>query len=257
MMNRKNVVRLVGALVLAGMLPCGMLTTGGKEAAKPSAPARQAAAARPEGGARKVRIAKTKAAKGARAERNARPDRKLPPPDARDGMSRADRDLAARIDQALDKDSLQEALTCFDLARTSASADVRKSMVEALEWFGESALPELTAFLSDADDEVRESALYAWSQAVSELEEDDEKILVIESVMGAVSDPEILENVANEYISLDDRLVVESLARLIVSDLPESVRRRAAETYEDVTGDPWTSVEDAEKWLEEVCAETV
>ena len=67
--------------------------------------------------------------------------------------------LAKRIEKSLDDENLEAALACAKEALNCKNAEIRQAMVDTLGWFGEKALPELTPFLADPDDDVRESAM--------------------------------------------------------------------------------------------------
>ncbi|MBR1920589.1 MAG: hypothetical protein IJ829_01140, partial [Kiritimatiellae bacterium] len=53
------------------------------------------------------------------------------------------------------------------------------------------------------------------------------------------------------YIGVDEKLAVESLVRVITGSGSKEGVAKARETYEFVTGEEWSGVEDAERWLAE------
>ena len=168
-----------------------------------------------------------------------------------DDMSPEDRKLADAIEKALDDEDLSAACALAAKAASSTNSDVRESMVNTLGWFGVKALPELTPFLADQDESVRESAMGEWSRALSEIEDDGEKISIVELAMHALADDDMLEDVSSEYIGIDEKLAVESLLRVIESGGTEAGIAKAKETYEFVTGEEFTDRADAEKWIAE------
>ena len=168
-----------------------------------------------------------------------------------DDMSPEDRKLADAIEKALDDEDLSAACALAAKAASSTNSDVRESMVNTLGWFGVKALPELTPFLADSDDGVRESAMGEWSRALSEIEDDGEKISIVELAMHALADDDVLEDVSSEYIGIDEKLAVESLLRVIESGGTEAGIAKAKETYEFVTGEEFTDRAAAEKWIAE------
>ena len=159
--------------------------------------------------------------------------------------------LADRIERALDEEDFGLAVSCAPAALASARPEIRQSMVDALGWFGGRALPELTPFLADADADVRDSALMEWSSALSDVEDDGERIRIVEMAMQALSDEEQLEDIANEYIGVDEKLAVESLLSVIEAGGTPAGVAKAKETYEFVTGEEFTNRADAERWLAE------
>lgn len=168
-----------------------------------------------------------------------------------DKRSPAERALASRIEKALDDEDLDLALACAKDALNCGNVEIRQAMVDTLGWFGVKALPELTPFLADADEDVRDSAMNEWSMAVSDIEDDGEKIGTVELAMQVLSDEDSLEDISGEYIGVDEKLAVESLLRIIEGGGTEKGISKAKETYEFVTGEEFTNRADAEKWLAE------
>ena len=159
--------------------------------------------------------------------------------------------LAARIEKALDDEDLKLAISCAAEAQSCPIAEIRQNMVDTLGWFGEKALPELTPFLADADEDVRESAMNEWTMALSSIEDEGVKIRTVELAMGVLKDEDALEEISSEYIGADEKLAVESLARIIDGGGSKEGIEKAKETYEFVTGDEWTDVAGAERWIAE------
>ena len=159
--------------------------------------------------------------------------------------------LAERIEKALDEEDFKAAVACAEEAQKCAVPEIRQSMVETLGWFGEKALPELTPFLADEDEDVRERAKSEWSMALSSIEDDGVKIRTVELAMHVLKDEDALEDMSGEYIGVDEKLAVESLSRIIAAGGSEEGIAKAKETYEFVTGDEWTSAEEAARWIAE------
>ena len=171
--------------------------------------------------------------------------------DEDDARTPEEKALAERIEKALDEEDLQAAIACADEAQKCGIAEIRQAMVETLGWFGEKALPELTPFLADADEDVRESAMNEWTMALSSIEDDGAKIRTVELAMGVLKDEDALEEISGEYIGVDEKMAVESLVRIIDGGGPKEGVEKAKETYEFVTGDEWTDVAEAERWIAE------
>ena len=159
--------------------------------------------------------------------------------------------LAERIEKALDDDNLEAAIACADEAQKCGVVEIRQAMVDTLGWFGEKALPELMPFLADADEDVRDSAKSEWSMAISSIEDDAEKIGVVELAMGVLNDEDTLEDISGEYIGIDEKMAVESLARIIAEGKSSAGVEKAKETYEFVTGEEWAGAEEAARWIAE------
>jgi len=171
--------------------------------------------------------------------------------DEEDKRTPAEKSLAERIEKALDEENLEMAVSCADEAQSCAVTEIRQAMVETLGWFGEKALPELTPFLADADEDVRDSAMNEWTTALSSIEDEKAKIGIVELAMGVLHDEDALESISSEYIGVDEKLAVESLARIITAGKSAAGVEKAKETYEFVTGDEWMGVDDAARWVAE------
>ena len=170
-----------------------------------------------------------------------------------DGLTPEERALSKHIedlDEANPED-LKKAVACAKEALNCPNAEVRQDMVNALGRFGEKGLPQLTPFLADPDEDVRDSAMNEWSTALSEIEDEPEKLGIVELAMGILTDEEALEEIADEYIGADEKLAVESLLRIIEGGGSEEGIAKAKETYEFVTGDEFTDRAAAEKWIAE------
>ena len=159
--------------------------------------------------------------------------------------------LAADIEKALDEEDFELAKKCAPLAMKCTDIEVRQAMVDTLGWFGEKAIPELTPFIADPDEDVAESAMNEWDSAVSSIENDGEKIGMTEMAMQVISDEDALESISGNYIGVDEKLAVESLLRVIESGGNAQGIAKAKETYEFVTGEEFTDRAAAEKWIAE------
>ena len=163
-----------------------------------------------------------------------------------------ERRLAERIEKALDEENLAEALACAGAAYASKNVEIRSAMVETLGWFGHKAIAELTPFMADSDEDVAESARDEWTDALSDIDDETERISVAELAMKTMIDEEALEIIADEYIGVDEKLAVESLVRIIEGgEATEKSVEKAKETYEFVTGDEYENQAAAEKWIAE------
>ena len=159
--------------------------------------------------------------------------------------------LAKRIDSALEDERLSEAQACVPEALKCRVPEIRQAMVDALGWFGKKALPELTPFLADPDEDVCESAMDEWTSAVADIDDEVEKIDTVEMAMKVLTDEDALDNISSEYIGVDEKLAVESLLRVIEGGGSDMGVAKAKETYEFVTGEEFEDRAAAEKWIAE------
>lgn len=191
----------------------------------------------------------------AQQEKREKPDLNISEEDEEneDGTVRTaeEKALVKRIESALDDEKLSEALACAPEALKCRVPEIRQAMVDALGWFGKKALPELTPFLADPDDDVCESAMNEWTSAVADIDDEAEKIGTVEMAMKVLTDEDALDDISSEYIGVDEKLAVESLLRIIEGDGSAKGIAKAKETYEFVTGDEFEGRAAAEKWIAE------
>ena len=162
----------------------------------------------------------------------------------------ADQEIMAAAEAAIDKDDLEGALGLAEKALTSSNKELKEMVVDALGWFGESAMAELTPFMSDADEEVAEKAASHWKDALQEISDDGVKAGVVEMSLKALKNKDLLEDVANELIGMDELAAVQ-----VIANVMESGDRLAADAvrdvYDSITGEEWSGVDAAEAWLQE------
>ena len=162
-----------------------------------------------------------------------------------------ERSLAADIERALDEEDFELAKKCAPLALVCKDAEIRQSMVDTLSWFGEKAIPELTPFIADPDEDVAESAMSEWDSSVSSIDDEAEKIGAVELGLQVITDEDALESISSEYIGVDEKLAVESLLKVIESGGNAKGIAKAKETYEFITGEEFADRAAAEKWIAE------
>lgn len=197
-----------------------------------------------------VRPKKTPATRTSTAK-NAKPVLDIAEDDDDDQRTPAEKALADRIERALDDEKLEDAIACVEEALKCSNVEIRQAMVDTLGWFGVKAMPELTRFLADEDEDVRDSAQNEWSMALSDIEDDKDKVSAVEMAMSALTNEDMLEDISGEYIGIDEKLAVESLLRIIEGNGCKEGQDKARETYEFVTGESFTDRAAAEKWLKE------
>jgi len=168
-----------------------------------------------------------------------------------DELAPKDRSLVLAVQDALDADNFESVAKAADVALCSTNPVVREAAVEALGWFGEQALPELTPLLADADEDVAEAAMSQWQLALGEIEEDSTRAEIAEAVMKTLVNKDALELIVCEITGQDDDFtILESLVS-IIEDNNAVGAEVAREAYEELTGEEWTNIEAANRWLEE------
>lgn len=163
----------------------------------------------------------------------------------------ADQKIMAAADAAIENDDLEGARSLAEAALKSDNADLKEKVVEALGWFGEAAMAELTPFMSDANEEVAKAATDNWVDALQNMDDDGVKAGVVEMSLKSIRNKDILEVVADELVGLDDHLAaVQAIANVMEGDSSPAAEA-AREAYETITGEKWSGVDAAEKWLQE------
>ena len=179
-------------------------------------------------------------------------------------LPEADRKLCEAVQEALDADDAQKTIKLASGLMSSDSPEVRSHAVDALEWFGVEALPELTVLMGDADEGVAQNAINAWELAVSEIDDASVRLKISGMALKAVGTKDALlsigaqfSNAATEYIDAEDDESVAFDRRVEVVqalvDMIDSPNRRQAEAgcelYEEITGHEWIDMNEAERYL--------
>ncbi len=151
---------------------------------------------------------------------------------------------------AIELDDVESARNLAQRAMSSGNKELRAAVVDALGWFGSSAMAELTPFMSDPDEEVADAAASNWMDALQEIEDDGMKAGVVEMALKALANRDQLEDVANELIGIDELAAIQVIAN-VIGETGGAAAEVAKEVYESITCDEWTGLEAAEAWLQE------
>ena len=177
--------------------------------------------------------------------------------EASDNDSELSAEDERRIDEiqtALDEEKLSDVKILAEKLIDHPSAAVRQKAVEALQWFGAKALDTLTPYLADADEDVRTTAMDAVEQSLLQMEDEKAKLDYIESlfqVRGAC-DEDGLAMLGGQLKGLSDgAAVVAAAVRVIEANRDPAAAKEMREVYEFVTGEPYTTPDAAQKWLQE------
>ena len=169
-------------------------------------------------------------------------------------LSAEDERRINEIQTALDEEKLSDVKSLAEKLIDHPSAAVRQKAVEALQWFGAKALDTLTPYLADADEDVRTTAMDAVEQSLLQMEDEKAKLDYIESlfqVRGAC-DEDGLAMLGGQLKGLSDgAAVVAAAVRVIEANRDPAAAKEMREVYEFVTGEPYTTPDAAQKWLQE------
>lgn len=163
--------------------------------------------------------------------------------------SEADQKIMAAADAAIDEDDLDLARSLAEQALVSDNKELREMVVDALGWFGEEAMSELTPFMSDPDEDVAEQATSHWKDALQEVSDDGTKAGIVELSLNALKNKEILEDVANELMDIDELAALQVIVNVMEGG-NDAATEALREVYDSITGEEWTGVDAAEDWLQ-------
>lgn len=182
---------------------------------------------------------------------------------AAEDLSEEDRQMCEALQEAMDEENFEKSRRLAVRAAASKNSEVRLLAVEALEWFGVKALPELTPMMSDPDEEIAESAVIAWESGLSEIEDPGERLKISAITLKVLSDPMALEMIGESFADSANELIDDEedeqkaavrrteVIQTLVDLMGENEARTAAakEIYESVTGYEWLGVDEAERYL--------
>ena len=169
-----------------------------------------------------------------------------------DELSERDRKLVLSVQDGLDEENFNAVSKAADVALKSKNPVVREAAIEALGWFGPQALPELTPLMADPDESVAQTAASQWELALGDIEEAETRAEVATAVMKTLANKEALESIVCEITNQDDDFVIlEALVGIIEGCDNKAGIEVACEEYERLTGEEWTGIDAANKWLEE------
>ena len=150
-------------------------------------------------------------------------------------MTPQEEKLVDSIQDALDEEDFAAVKKLVEDAARSSNPEVRERAVDALQWFGAEAMPELTLFMADENEDVRSSANSAWTMGLSQVEDPQTKGVLVLSAMEIVRNRDDLEMMVMEVNDLDEAKQREILKKLIAGK-NKTAADVAREHYEFLTG---------------------
>ena len=189
-----------------------------------------------------------------------------------DDYSPADRKLADAVQEALDDEDFEKMREAAAAAMKSENPDVRQEAVDALAWFDDKALVDLTRAMADKNADVAESARGHVENALMGMEDDDRAfVLASEYVKMFAGDEDavamfagVLSAAGSRIIDPDDSDSAEDVAKAkgnragIVDIVDEMIGKggklaeKGKELYEEISGDEWTDRATADKWANDI-----
>lgn len=190
--------------------------------------------------------------------------RRVLPRELFDHLPAEERKLCEAMQEALDTENLEKALQAAAKMVSCTNAEVRAHAVDSLGWFGAAALPELTLLMGDRDEDVAQSAINAWEVSVMEIDDAGTRLKVSEMALQAISNKDALQFIGSQFSiaatelidgAEDEDAASDRRVKVVQSvvDMIDSPNERLSEVgrglYEEITGNEWLGVEEAEKYL--------
>ena len=157
--------------------------------------------------------------------------------------------LMRAISKALDDNDFASLASLSDLVMECPNAELRERFVEDLGWFGEQAVPELMGFMADKNEDVAQAARDQWIDGVQNIDDDAEKAALLINVGKIMTDSDALETFADELMSMDELLALQTIVDTIDTGTPQAAKA-VKDMYETITGEAWSDVDAAESWLQ-------
>jgi len=170
--------------------------------------------------------------------------------DLYEGYAPEDRERAETLQDALDDDDTERILAAAEAAAHSENAELRSSAVEALGWVGKDGMTGLLDFMLDPDESVAADARNAWARALGEVEDDEERALLIGPIARVLKDGETVADMLNTINDMPDIHALQIILDIIDQGTDEAMQA-ALEHYEFMTSEPFESVERTQEWLNE------
>ena len=191
---------------------------------------------------------------------------------AADDYSPEDRKLADAVQAALDDEDFERTRVAALAALKSENPDVRQEAVDALGWFDDKALVDLTKVLADANKDVADSARSHIENALLGMEDDDRAFAlaaefiklypededsrtmfagVLSSAGGAIIDPEDADSAHDVAYAKGNRASIAAIVSEMI-EMGGGMAKEAKEVYENITGDEWTGRAAADVWANDI-----
>jgi len=143
--------------------------------------------------------------------------------------------------EALDVGDTRKALV---IARGLVDAKEQKVLlrvVEAMEWVGKAAFPELTELADNKDEIVAEAALQAWDRVIDGVEDKNMRLSVIMKTARSLSRENLIDAVFLKLVDCDQIAALSALAEFVETNKGAVANRCAKEIYAHLASEPWES----------------
>ena len=173
------------------------------------------------------------------------------------------RKVLTLLQDALDAENIEQIRAILAMAKKEAggslskkNADIpvamKKRIVEALGWFGNTAIPDLMEFLADEEPEIVHMTADQFDLALQDISLGDRERGEIITLAGSVlSDRDVLEMMFMEIANMRNSVAAQTIVDICHKGT-DVAKELIVETMEFVTGEEdIETVEDMERWLGE------
>ena len=157
--------------------------------------------------------------------------------------------LMRKVYDAAETDDLNELVQLSDDVWKCPNPEIREKFVDELGWFGEKAFEAIIGFLSDPSDDVVESARTHLADSFQQIDDDAGKAAILTLVSKAIRDDEVLEVFADELMSMDELLALQTIADVMDTGT-DHAKKVMMSMYETITDEEWGGIDQAEEWLQ-------
>ena len=157
--------------------------------------------------------------------------------------------LKKLLECAVDTDNRQALKILVEKYRRHPDPKQRMEFVEALMDFDQDGVPYLARFIRDINKEVSDRALTILESQIDLVEEPSVKSSVLCDAILSVDDADSLHILCSKLATLPPSVAVKQIATIckMASTHPEAAEAVKKE-YEAITGEPFTTVADANRW---------
>ena len=178
--------------------------------------------------------------------------------DDESNLTEVQRRLIVEIREALDR---EDKAVVLNLVQKMQSSDewpdgipkaIKLAAIDALSWFGSSGLPEIAGFLADGDDEVVQTALDKFEEALSDFDLSDfERAEILIQAAKIVTDADAMDSMLFELNNMRHSVAVDTIKEMMVSG-SEATKSVLPDNIEFYTGEEGIdSPEKLDEWLAE------
>ena len=155
-------------------------------------------------------------------------------------LSARERALAERLRTAIDNEDLAAIKALAKDTRNAQDDELRSRMVDALAWFDDKVLVELTPFIGDSNSEIAKAAFNAWDSAVDMVDDEKFRVEAATMVMQTLTDEDSLRLAATKLEACEDsKAALKAAVEIAANDGNPAAAAVAREVYEFITGEEW------------------